>query len=391
LASGRQDRSQHVADQQQSPVRGLLARAAWPALALLALALVALTLVTHFTSGTRHTLVVAAIPYWNVQHDTSVVLANRKDVNEVSPWIYGLSQSGAVVPQYPRSQAATINADIARLHAAHLRIVPTIANTINGNWAYQPIASMLHDPALRREHVAAIVALVDRENYAGIDIDYEQLHPADRQAFTQFIQELATALHARGKVVSVDVFPQTAGTGAGANPLAASQDYAALGRAADQVRVMGYNYHWANSPPGAVAPVGWVRSVLRYATSQMPASKVVLGIPLFGYDWPDGKQPAQTISWLQALRLSRQFHVTATYDKASQTPTFRYAGGGSSHTVWFENEASSRAKFEVVKGNSAAGVYLWMYGYEDPGTWPALHSVLPTSGPNASSVSQAVP
>ena len=58
---------------------------------------------------------VPSIPYWNIDHDTAVVLANRRDVNEVSPWIYGLSASGAVVPQYPPGQAAAVTADIARL------------------------------------------------------------------------------------------------------------------------------------------------------------------------------------------------------------------------------------------------------------------------------------
>jgi spore germination protein len=369
--------------------RPIVARAAWPALAIIAVALVAFTLVTHLAKPTRRTLVVASMPFWNMQHDTSVVLANRKDVNEVSPWIYGLDPSGAIVPQYPAGQAATITTDMDKLRAAHMRMVPSIANITAGSWDYRAIARILHNPSLMRQHVDAIVALVRRQNYAGIDIDYEELHAGDRQAFTQFITELASALHAHGKVLSVAVFPQMAAPGG--NQPDSAQDYAALGKVADQVRIMGYNYHWANSAPGATAPVGWVRSLLRYATSQMPASKVVLGIPLFGYNWPDGKAPAATLSWLQALRLSRQYHATANYSTASQTPYFSYSSAGRTHIVWFENAASSRAKFEVVKGNGVAGVYLWMYGYEDPGTWSSLRTALPTAGPGASSTSGAVP
>jgi spore germination protein len=329
------------------------------------------------------------MPFWNMSHDTSVVLANTKAVNEVSPWIYGLNSSGEVTPMYPGAQGPQIATDLKRLEDAHLRMVPSIANITDGKWAYQPLARILHDPALTRQHVEAIVSLVQREKYAGIDIDYEELHAGDQRVYTQFIAELARALHAHGKILSVAVFPQT-GTPAPANANS-FQDYAALGKAADQVRIMGYNFHWANSRPGATAPISWVRSVLRYAKSQMPASKVVLGIPLFGYDWPDGTGPAQTVSWLQALRLSRQFGATARYDKTSQAPFFSYTSSGRTHTVWFENAASSRAKFEAVKGSSVAGVFLWMYGYEDPGTWPALHSALPVSGPGASSTSKAVP
>jgi len=356
--------------------------------AVLAAVVVTLTLGAHLDRAARHTLVVASIPYWNIQHATAVVLANRGDVNEVSPWIYGLSASGAIVPQYPPGEASAIVADMASLRAAHLRTVPSIANVTGGNWDYPAIARILHNPTLLHQHVDAIVALVQRQNFAGIDIDYEELHASDQRAFTQFITELAGALHAHGKILSVAVFPQTA---APSSSQPTAQDYAALGKAADQVRIMGYNFHWANSAPGATAPIEWIRSLLRYATSQMPASKVVLGIPLFGYDWPDGKASAATVSWLQALRLSREYHATAEYNNASQTPYFSYVGGGRSHTVWFENAASSKAKFEAVKGAGVAGIFLWMYGFEDPGTWSALHAALPISGPGASSTSTAVP
>jgi spore germination protein len=388
MTSGTPQRKEQRAGTAQSPLRRTLSRAAWPALAIIAVALVALTLVTNLASGARHTLVVASMPYWALQHDTSVVLANRQDVNEVSPWIYGLTPSGAIVTQYSNSaQTAAGARDIQRLRQAGLPIVPSIANITNGNFSYQPIGRILHDPVLAHEQVDSIVSLVDRQDYAGIDIDYEGLHAGDQAAYLSFIRELAAALHAQGKVLSVAVFPQTSAADVSAsNP---AQNYAAIGKVANQVRIMGYNNHWATSPPGAVAPIGWVRSVLRYAVSQMPASKVVLGIPLYGYNWGDGA--AQTISWLQALKLSRQYGVTAKYDQTSQAPTFTYATGGRPHTVWFENAESTTAKLDAVKGDSVAGVYLWMYGYEDPGTWPALHQTLPTSGPGASSSSTAVP
>ncbi len=332
----------------------------------------------------------ASIPYWNIDHDTAVVLANRRDVNEVSPWIYGLSASGAIVPQYPPGQAAAVTADIARLRAAHLRIVPSIANVTGGGWAYQPVARMLHSPALAKEQVAAIVAMVDRQRYAGIDIDYEELHAADRTAYTQFVTELAKALHAHGKILSVAVFPQAAAPQGRQPGLVPGLRRARRGRRSGPD-------HGLQLPLGDVRArchrpdrLGALGAALRHRR-QMPSSKVVLGIPLFGYDWPDGSGAAQTVSWLQALRLSRQYHVAAQYARPVRRRTSATSPRATTHTVWFENAASSKAKFEAVQGTGIAGVYLWMYGYEDPATWSALHSALPTSGPGASSTSKAVP
>ncbi|HEX3389711.1 MAG TPA: glycosyl hydrolase family 18 protein [Streptosporangiaceae bacterium] len=340
------------------------------------------------SSAPRHTLVVASMPYWNISHGTTAVLGHRKDVTEVSPWMYGLSSSGQIDTQYAPGQAASVADEIGRLRAAGQRIVPSIANITGGKWSYAPVGRMLHSPQLMAAQVAAIVALVQRHHYAGIDLDYEDLQAGDRQVFTTFVTRLAHALHGQGKVLSVAVFAKT--TNAGTDPRNVAQDYAAIGRAADQVRLMAYDYHWETSPPGPVAPISWVRAVLRYAKTQIPASKIILGVPLYGYDWVGDH--GSGISWLQALRLSRQYHASPHYDRASQTPWFRYRDpAGHEHTVWFENAASSRAKFDAAQGAQIGGVYLWMYGYEDAGTWSALGHVLPTSGAHALSTSRAVP
>jgi spore germination protein len=320
--------------------------------------------------------VVASLPFWDIGNGTATVLAHRQDFTEVSPFMYGLAVGGRIVTQYDSAHAAAVDAAIARLRRARLPVVPTLANITAGYWSYAPVARMLHDPALRRRQVAQIVALVLAHRYAGIDIDYENLRAADRGAFSTFITGLAAALHAQGRTLSVAVFAKTSNAGYGEANVA--QDYAALGRAADQVRIMAYNYHWATSPPGPVAPIGWVRAVLRYARTQIPARKIILGVPLYGYDWSAGRGTA--VSWLRAFQLATSYHATPRYDAAAQEPWFGYTAGGRRHVVWFENQASSRAKFEAAAGAGARGVFLWMFGYEDGTTWAALHAALPVPG-----------
>jgi spore germination protein YaaH len=354
--------------------------ALWSGAALLVAAVVAVTLLMHFTTGASATAV-ASLPYWSFSGGTDTVLSHRQDFNEVSPWIYGLSGSGQIEIQYPPSQPQVM-ADIGRIRAAGLRVVPTIANMSGGQWAYQPVARMLHDPALMNAHIASIVTLADKQNYAGIDIDYEGLHAGDREAFSTFITRLATALHAHGKILSVAVFAKTTDAGYGGQNVA--QSYSVIGRAADQVRVMGYDYHWNTSPAGPIAPVGWVRSVLGYARTQIPPSKIILGIPLYGYDWV-GDHGAD-LTWQQAVQLAAAHNAAVQYDSASQAPWFSYTdSAGRTHQVWFENPESSAAKFAIAKDAGIGGIFLWMYGDEAPATWPQLHHYLPLgSQPTAS-------
>jgi spore germination protein len=319
-------------------------------------------------------LVVASLPFWNLSNGTSMVVANDQAVNEVSPWIYGLGNDGRLTHQYPPDQNAAVAGYMKRLRDTGIPLVPSLANITAGSWSYEPVARVLHDPVLMRNHVREIVDLVKREDFAGIDIDYENLRAGDRKAFTTFVTDLGNALHAEGKTLSVALFAKT--TDAGYDERNAAQDYAAIGRVADQVRLMAYDFHWGTSRPGPVAPIGWVRDVLQFAKTQIPPDRIVLGVPLNGYDWSDGQ--GTSVTWLQAFRLATEHKAQPRYDAASQSPWFQYTDKrGRSHEVWFENAVSSKAKFEAARGAGIRGVYLWMYGYEDTGTWSELQGSLP--------------
>lgn len=314
-------------------------------------------------------LVSASVPFFNLDHGTDAVVNNQRTVNEVSPWMYGVGEHGEITHQYPPDRAGDVDRNIQRLRGAGVPIVPSLANITDGRWTYQPVSHVLADTALRHGHVNEIVGMVERQHYAGIDIDYENLRATDRDNFTAFVTELGQRLHEKHKTLSVALFAKD--SDAGTDERNRAQDYAAIGRSADQVRLMGYDYHWATSPPGPVAPIGWIRSVLDYARSKIPPARIVLGVTTAGYDWSNGH--GRAVSWLEAFRLSRDYHAPAQYDQISQSPWFRYTDpSGAVHEVWFENATSSQAKFDAARGAGIRGVYLWMFGYEDTKVWQEL-------------------
>ena len=53
----------------------------------------------------------------------------------------------------------------------------------------------------------------------------------------------------------------------------------------DFVILMTYEWGWSGGPPMAVAPINSVRAVINYAVSVIPAKKIMMGMPLYGYDW----------------------------------------------------------------------------------------------------------
>jgi spore germination protein YaaH len=318
--------------------------------------------------------VVASMPYWAMAEDTAAVLDHRSAFTEASPWMYGLDASGNVVPQYSRTDGGTMATALAELRSAGLRLVPTLANVVDGAFAYQPVADVLHDPGRRSRHVADIVALVTREDYAGIDVDYEDLRAGDRQVFTDFVTELAAALHGRGKTLSVAVFAKA--DDAGYDERNQAQDYAAIGRVADQVRLMGYDYHWETSPPGPIAPADWIDAVLRYAVTTIPRHRIVLGVPVYGYDWIGSA--GTPVTEAQAEGLASQYRAAVRWDGTAQAPWFTYTdGSGRGHEVWFENARSTAGKLALARRNGVAGVFLWLNGPPDDSTWSVLAGEYP--------------
>src|SRR5690606_35298339 len=128
--------------------------------------------------------------------------------------------------------------------------------------------------------VKAIAELVEANGYDGIDIDYEMFPLETRESFALFVEELAAALHANGRLLAVTVHAKTedrppfAGT--------AVQDWTRLAAAADMFNLMTYDYNNRNEPPCPVADIGWVGDVVSYALTVAPPQKVRVGLPFYG-------------------------------------------------------------------------------------------------------------
>lgn len=113
----------------------------------------------------------------------------------------------------------------------------------------------------------------------------------------------------------------------------------------------------------AVAPINQVRRVVDYAVTEIPASKIDLGIPNYGYDWPlpyeRGVTKAATIGNVQAVRIAVANDAEIRFDGLSESPYFTYTAGGVSHEVWFEDVRSLDAKFRLIKEYGLRGCGYW--------------------------------
>lgn len=231
----------------------------------------------------------------------------------------------------------------------------------DGNFNNQLIHSVVNNDVYTDRLIQELLELMNLKGYQGVDIDFEYILVQDRDAFTAFVWKVADAMRAAGYHTSVALAPKSSADQKGL--LYEGKDYRALGDAADHVLLMTYEWGYTYGPPMAVAPINQVRRVVEYALTEIPANKVDLGIPNYGYDWPlpyqRGITKAATIGNVEAVRIAIRQGAEIYFDSLAESPYFRYTEGGISHEVWFEDVRSLQAKFNLIRQYALRGCGYW--------------------------------
>ena len=290
----------------------------------------------------------------------------------LSPFTYGITYSGDLIPL----------ADDALLSAARQRgtfpVMHLSTLTESGQFDTYRGELVLTDPAIQEQLIRQILQTVLLRGYAGVDVDFEYLPGTLALSYAAFLSRLRRLLHAQGRFLWVALTPKTSATQKGL--LYEGHDYPAIGAASDGVLLMTYEWGYTYGPPMAVAPLPNVRAVLDYAVTAIPSSKIFLGIPNYGYDWPlpfvQGVTRAQSISNQHAIELAVEHQVAIQFDPTSQSPFFHYTDpAGTVHEVWFEDARSIAAKLKLISEYGFQGAGFWNLMRPFSQTWLVLDSL----------------
>ncbi len=310
------------------------------------------------------------------------------DLHEINPVWYNLNPSYFQSGAEPFVENLLHNGPITTLARTNgVKVLPTIQNWGISNFDATVISRIINDPTTRSGHVRGIIDLVLENGYDGIDIDYESLPVTDIEVFSAFIRELGTSLHENGKLLSVALHPKTSAQASWNGP--GAQDWVAIARHADLLKIMVYDYHWSSFHAGPIAPIDWLRDILDYAyTIPEAKGKIIIGLPLYGYDWgPDGT--AKALTYNDTIKLmSDQKILNPSRDRVEHSssvcryyshnvePHFEYQVSGSTHTVYFQDIHAIRERVKVIAeyGELVKGVALWRLGGEGSGVWGEVTS-----------------
>jgi spore germination protein YaaH len=314
---------------------------------------------------------------WDYGNSFASFAYNAAALGQVSPVWYWAGDDGGVVARLPGgvsgAEPGPCEAEVREVcRACGVKLIPLISNSGPGRgFDAGLVGRIVNSPSLSASHIRALTRLAVERGYDGMEIDYEMLKSADRDAFSRFVAGLSASLHREGKLLAIAVHPKTSEPGDDWGP--GAHDYGALGRSVDIFRVMAYDNHWLSGKPGPVAPLPWFREVLSFTVSMVPAGKVQMGIPTYGYDWPRGGGPgARDVTAREVPELALSHGTRTEWDPASSSPLVRYRDAGGEREAWYEDGRCLGPKVEAVRKAGGMGIAIWRLGSEDGEFWEEL-------------------
>ncbi len=332
----------------------------------------------------NHKLVYGFLPYWNMNH-----FQPKKGLDRLVYFALAIKADGQIAvsgkngqnkpaPGFQRLQSDQFLTILDQLGKNKTR-VDLVFSLFDG----QTAKHFLRSNKAQAEFLKNLDSLILAYPISGINLDVEI--PAKtgyqlRKEFSQFVTKLSQHLARKPEKInlSLDVY-------AGAANKPYIWDLKALAPKVDHIILMAYDFHRANSTTaGPVAPIfsqshQWandISSYLKQTLQLVPAQKLILGIPFYGYRWQtvDRSAQAQTfpqsgksLTYAQITQLLTQPNpsLKKRWNQTALSPYISYQKDGKTYIIYYDNPRSIKYKLELVKQLDLAGVAIWALGYED--------------------------
>ena len=316
--------------------------------------------------------VVGFFPYWEVG-------SFKPDYQGLTTLVYfavDLDRSGSIAHGGVGWSTLTNPAlalAIRGAHAAGDRVLLTI---------FSDSATVLHSiassPSTAGARLARQTALLLRAgSFDGVDLDLEGRASADRAGFVRFVASFSSVLKSLDATWSLmlNTYPTSAFDPVGFFNIKALLPHV------DELFVMAYEMQ-DNEIPSATAPLSNASlddamTLAEYA-SVVPADRIVLGIPLYGYDFPASSKyygagstgPPVAVTYSSIVAAGRP----PKWDPVTETAWTAFRRAGKWHQTWFDDPVSIALKSALAAQFACAGVGVWELGMS--GGDPAISAAL---------------
>lgn len=302
---------------------------------------------------------------WAANWDTKGALAtinkNPNKFSSISPTWYYLGPNGIFGKKSGAGDANFIN----QVKSNGIKLIPTI-----GSGNAEELSLMINDNDLRSSFIQSAINEAKLNNYDGIDLDLESVKLSDKDNFTNFVKEMYTKTKENGLLLTVTLLPKTtdediAGNlGVGTNESRLAQDYKELSKYADEIRIMGYEYSRSGGLAGPIAPLHWLEEILKYSEGKIDKNKLVLGLPLYVYNWQADKKGAKALVYKDIVNIKNSNYqiISEGLDNLHNEKFIIYNKSGVEYEAWYQDNEVNNLRLNLAKEYKIKGVIYWRLG-----------------------------
>lgn len=282
-------------------------------------------------------------------------------------------------------------------HQAGIEVWAAIRDFDGGINSYEESYEMLRYTSKRETLINQLISEALRVGVDGINVDFEKISEECGEHYIQFIRELSVRCRQNSIVLSIDNYVPK-----GYNM---QYDRKEQGIVADYVVIMGYDEHYAGSPvAGPVSSYNFVKEGIEETIKQVPASKVISGIPFFTRLWEERPKTAEELAAESgsedgenkdeaagsegadsSISVSSEAYdmetaknkiteagVELTWDEDAQQNYATWTVGDATYKMWLEDEQSIEPKLKLMKEHKLAGTAAWALGQERAEVWTLI-------------------
>lgn len=322
---------------------------------------------------------------WHQIYNTGVTNtgAHMDGLNVISPtWFTLVDNTGLTPYSYEHMFYEDLNLYIADMgNTAYIKDCREEGYQVwamfNSEGVPSKTSKFLNNEEAREACLEMMEDFIIKYDLDGINLDFENMYQTDKDAYSQFVKEMAEMCHGVGAILSVDVTKYEPAS----ITYSMCYDRTAIAKYADYVALMGYDQNgtWSTKA-GSVSDLKWTEEAILGLLEEVPNEKLILGIPFYARIWETDEEgnviKTSAVGMSTVAKQIEENEAEIRYDKATGQNYAEWTIEESTFKVWIEDKTSIKARLKLIDKYDLAGVASWSKTFETPDIWEFIEENL---------------